>query len=153
MATLCPSNVPGFKACLLKGGGNYSDDFLKVCGFKINRASTTTKTGWTTMSAAPVAGVSTKAVEERMRDPTRKQFRVPLPPEFAILDGLGYRQTIVVRSYEVKSDKTMTLESILNHLQMLRLGDGFGETPGMMKNNLVWDITRMQVQVDEYPLW
>ena len=36
-----------------------------------------------------------------------------------IEEGVGYRQTVVIRSYEVGSDKTATLESILNLLQII----------------------------------
>ncbi|KAG5233937.1 palmitoyl-acyl carrier protein [Salix suchowensis] len=64
-----------------------------------------------------------------MVDPFRQGF---------ITEGdVGYRQTVVLRSYEVGGDKTATLESILNLLQETALnhawvsgllGDGFGAT-------------------------
>ncbi|KAL3636036.1 hypothetical protein CASFOL_020583 [Castilleja foliolosa] len=76
-------------------------------------------------------------------------------------EGLVYRQSVVIRSYEVGPDKTMTLESILNLLQETSLNQiwlsglmrEFGTTPGMLRNNLYWVISRMQVQVDHYPIW
>ncbi|KAK2458649.1 palmitoyl-acyl carrier protein thioesterase, chloroplastic [Trifolium repens] len=64
----------------------------------------------------------------------------------------GQRQNIPTekqlagRSYEVGADKTATLESILNLLRETTLnhvwmsgllGDGFGATHGMMRNDLI----------------
>lgn len=54
----------------------------------------------------------------RQNIPTKKQFVDPFRQGFIIEGGVGYRQTIVVRSYEVGPDKTATLESILNLLQV-----------------------------------
>jgi fatty acyl-ACP thioesterase B len=45
-------------------------------------------------------------------------------------------------------------ETALNHVWMSGLlGDGFGATHGMIKNNLIWVVSRMQVQVEHYPIW
>ncbi|KAL8196394.1 hypothetical protein R6Q57_024689 [Mikania cordata] len=126
--------------------------------------STTMKLGRFTMYATPVASVNGKpaVVVERTMIPTQKQFVDPFRQGVIILDGVGYRQTVVVRSYEVGPDKAVTLQSILNLLQETALnhvwmsgllGDGFGATHGMMKNNLIWVVSRMQVQVDQYPIW
>ncbi|KAH0916683.1 hypothetical protein HID58_031129 [Brassica napus] len=49
-----------------------------------------------------------------------------------VQDGLVYRQNFDIRSYEI---------------------DGFGSTPEMVKKNLIWVVTRMQVVVDKYPTW
>jgi hypothetical protein len=47
-----------------------------------------------------------------------------------------------------------TQETALNHVWMSGLlGDGFGATHGMIKNNLIWVVSRMHVQVDQYPIW
>ncbi|KAJ6287694.1 hypothetical protein OIU76_028897, partial [Salix suchowensis] len=52
-----------------------------------------------------------------MVDPFRQGF---------ITEGdVGYRQTVVLRSYEVGGDKTATLESILNLLQASYLTETF----------------------------
>lgn len=76
--------------------------------------------------------------------------------------GLVYRETLVVRSYEVGADKAASLETFLNHFQESALnhvrmsgllGDGFGATHGMIRNHLIWVVTRMQVEVEKYPLW
>ncbi|PON73737.1 Acyl-ACP thioesterase [Parasponia andersonii] len=97
----------------------------------------------------------------RQNIPTKKQLVDPFR-QGLIIEGVGYRQIVVIRSYEVGPDKTVTLESILNLLQETALNhvwmsgllsDGFGATHGMMRNNLIWVVTRMQVQVDQYPIW
>ncbi|KAK9276071.1 hypothetical protein L1049_005602 [Liquidambar formosana] len=98
----------------------------------------------------------------RQNIPTKKQFVDPYRQGLIIEGGVGYRQTVVIRSYEVGPDKTATLESILNLLQETALnhvwmsgllGNGFGATHGMVRNNLIWVVSRMQVQVDHYPIW
>ncbi|KAG8382837.1 hypothetical protein BUALT_Bualt05G0119900 [Buddleja alternifolia] len=102
--------------------------------------------------------------EVRQNIPTTKQLVDPNRQGMIvdIEEGVGYRQTVVIRSYEVGPDKTATIESILNLLQETALNhvwmsgllsDGFGATHGMMKNNLIWVVSRMQVQVDHYPIW
>ncbi|XP_022862840.1 palmitoyl-acyl carrier protein thioesterase, chloroplastic-like [Olea europaea var. sylvestris] len=98
----------------------------------------------------------------RQNIPTKKQLVDPFRQGIIIEEGVGYRQTVVIRSYEVGPDKTAKIESILNLLQETALnhvwmsgllGDGFGATHGMMRNNLIWVVSRMQVQVDHYPIW
>lgn len=54
----------------------------------------------------------------RQNIPTKKQFVDPYRQGLIIEEGVGYRQTVVIRSYEVGPDKTATLESILNLLQV-----------------------------------
>ncbi|KAK6157626.1 hypothetical protein DH2020_011874 [Rehmannia glutinosa] len=97
----------------------------------------------------------------RQNIPTKKQLVDSYRQGIIIEEGVGYRQTVVIRSYEVGPDKTATIESILNLLQETALnhvwmsgllGDGFGATHGMMRNNLIWVVSRMQVQVDHYPI-
>ncbi|XP_024995269.1 palmitoyl-acyl carrier protein thioesterase, chloroplastic-like [Cynara cardunculus var. scolymus] len=133
-----------------------SGSFYKITGAKIGRT--------TTMAIASVAGVHVngKVMGERTIIPTQKQFVDPFRQGVIILDGVGYRQTVVVRSYEVGTDKTATPQSLLNLLQETALnhvwmsgllGDGFGATHGMMKNDLIWVVSRMQLQVDQYPIW
>ncbi|KAM7253994.1 hypothetical protein ACFE04_031676 [Oxalis oulophora] len=80
----------------------------------------------------------------------------------AIQGGVGYRQTVVIRSSEVGADKNATIECILNLLQETAInhlrtsglvGDGFGVTPGMLENNLIWIVTKLSVEIDKYPTW
>ncbi|XP_010068723.2 palmitoyl-acyl carrier protein thioesterase, chloroplastic [Eucalyptus grandis] len=98
----------------------------------------------------------------RQNIPTQKQFIDSHRLGVITEGGVGYRQTIVIRSYEVGPDKTATIESILNLLQETALNhvwmsgllsNGFGATHGMMRNNLIWVVSRMHVQVDHYPIW
>ncbi|XP_051146064.1 palmitoyl-acyl carrier protein thioesterase, chloroplastic-like [Andrographis paniculata] len=103
-----------------------------------------------------------ESLQIRQNIPTKKQFVDPYRQGIITEEEALYRQTVVVRSYEVGPDKTATIESILNLLQETALnhvwmsgllGDGFGATHGMMRNNLIWVVSRMQVQVDHYPIW
>ncbi|KAJ4708374.1 Acyl-[acyl-carrier-protein] hydrolase [Melia azedarach] len=81
-----------------------------------------------------------------------------------VQDGLMFRQNFSIRSYEIGADRTASIETLMNHLQVQKqqlnhvktaglLGDGFGSTPEMCKKNLIWVVTRMQVVVDRYPTW
>ncbi|KAH7528679.1 hypothetical protein FEM48_Zijuj05G0097600 [Ziziphus jujuba var. spinosa] len=112
--------------------------------------------------ATKVAYVNETLPSARQNIPTKKQLVDPVRQGVIIEGGVGYRQTVVIRSYEVGADKTATLESILNLLQETALnhvwvsgllGDGFGATHGMVRNKLIWVVTRMQVQMDQYPIW
>ncbi|CAN6727766.1 unnamed protein product [Malus baccata var. baccata] len=100
--------------------------------------------------------------QARQNIPTTKQSVDHFRQGFSIEGGVGYRQRVVIRSYEVGPDKTATLESVLNLLQETALNhvwmsgllsDGFGATHEMMRNDLIWVVSRMQVQVDQYPIW
>ncbi|KAM6589031.1 hypothetical protein CsatA_011636 [Cannabis sativa] len=87
--------------------------------------------------------------------PTKKQVIDPFHQEIIIEGGVGYRQTVVIKSYEVGSDKIATMESILNRLQEAALNhvgmSGF-MSDGMVRNNLIWVVSRMQVQIEQYPI-
>ncbi|CAN4124892.1 unnamed protein product [Withania somnifera] len=96
----------------------------------------------------------------RQNIPTKKQL-VDTYRQGIIVEG-AYRQTVVIRSHEVGPDKVVTIESILNLLQETALNhawvsgllsDGIGATHGMMKNNLIWVVSRIQVQIEHYPIW
>ncbi|KAL0000092.1 hypothetical protein SO802_019694 [Lithocarpus litseifolius] len=110
-----------------------------------------------------VNGTGNITTEElRQNIPTKKRSVDTHRQGLIIEGGVGYRQTVVIRSYEVGHDKTATLESILNLLQETALNhvwmsgvlsNGFGATRGMVRNNLIWVVSRMQVQVDHYPIW
>lgn len=58
-------------------------------------------------------------VQVRQNIPTKKQFVDSYRQGVIIEGGVGYRQTVVVRSYEVGPDKTITIESILNLFQVM----------------------------------
>ncbi|GFP84703.1 palmitoyl-acyl carrier protein thioesterase chloroplastic [Phtheirospermum japonicum] len=97
----------------------------------------------------------------RQNIPKNKQSFDPYRLGMFINEGLEYRQSVVIRSHEVGPDKTMTLESILNLLQETALNHvwlsglmrQYGTTLGMIQNNLIWVVSKMQVQIDHYPIW
>ncbi|KAK6118081.1 hypothetical protein DH2020_048168 [Rehmannia glutinosa] len=73
-----------------------------------------------------------------------------------------FRQSFVIRSYEIGPDKTATMDTIMNLLQETALnhvansgvaGDGFGATREMSIRKLIWVVTRIQVQIDKYSSW
>lgn len=77
-------------------------------------------------------------------------------------DRVVYRQTFVIRSYEIGPDKTATMETLMNLLQETALnhvtssglaGNGFGATREMSLRKLIWVVTRIHVQVDKYSSW
>ncbi|GAA0143978.1 esterase [Lithospermum erythrorhizon] len=77
-------------------------------------------------------------------------------------DGYIFRQTFVIRSYEIGPDKTATMETIMNLLQETALnqvsssgvgGDGFGATREMGIRKLIWVVTRIHVQIEKYSSW
>lgn len=67
-------------------------------------------------SVAENGHVRTEKIRQNI--PTKKQFVDPFRQGLIVEGGVGYRQTVVIRSYEVGPDKTATLESILNLLQV-----------------------------------
>lgn len=73
-----------------------------------------------------------------------------------------YRQTFVIRSYEIGPDKTATMETLMNLLQETALNhvtssglasDGFGATHEMSIRKLIWVVTRINIQVQKYSCW
>ncbi|KAJ4961084.1 hypothetical protein NE237_020994 [Protea cynaroides] len=81
---------------------------------------------------------------------------------FVVEDHFVYRQTFVIRSYEIGPDKTATMETLMNLLQETALnhvmssglaGDGFGATQEMSRRKLIWVVTRIHIQVEKYSSW
>jgi hypothetical protein len=73
-------------------------------------------------SITSVAGNGYITTEElRQNIPTKKQSVDTHRQGLIIEGGVGYRQTVVIRSYEVGPDKTATIESILNLLQGIKM--------------------------------
>lgn len=77
-------------------------------------------TALTSVSSIAENGHITKE-QLRQNIPTKKQFVDPYRQGLIVEGGVGYSQTVVIRSYEVGPDKTATLESILNLLQVTKL--------------------------------
>ncbi|KAL8267601.1 hypothetical protein R6Q59_004945 [Mikania micrantha] len=92
--------------------------------------------------------------------PFRKEFYNPLDKRNIILDGYGFRQRYEIRFYEAET-QNITIQSIFNlleetswnYVRMFWVCDNESghETPGMVKNDLRWVVSRMQLQIDEYP--
>ncbi|KAL9389582.1 hypothetical protein Peur_018187 [Populus x canadensis] len=127
---------------------------------KVDTLSQTAGVAKTSVASVENGHISKEQIRQNI--PTKKQFVDYHRQGLIVEGGVGYRQTVVIRSYEVGADKTATLESILNLLQETALNhvwmsgllsNGFGATHGMMKNNLIWVVSRMQVLVDQYPIW
>ncbi|XP_059306796.1 palmitoyl-acyl carrier protein thioesterase, chloroplastic-like [Lycium ferocissimum] len=77
-------------------------------------------------------------------------------------DRFVYRQSFVIRSYEIGPDKTATMETIMNLLQETALNhvansgvgsNGFGATREMSLRKLIWVVTRIHIQVEQYSSW
>lgn len=70
--------------------------------------------------ATKVAYINEILPSTRQNIPTKKQLVDPVRQGAITEGGVAYRQTVVIRSYEVGADKTATLESILNLLQVIK---------------------------------
>ncbi|XP_061351415.1 palmitoyl-acyl carrier protein thioesterase, chloroplastic-like [Gastrolobium bilobum] len=157
------------RCCSMKGNDDQLKKSLNSSSIRVNgtlsSAIKVETLNQTVEAAAPSTlgqGVTLAENGQRLYIPTKKQMADPYRQGLMVEGGVGYRQTIVIRSYEVGADKTATLESILNLLQETALnhvwmsgllGDGFGATHGMMRNDLIWVVSRMQVLIDYYPIW
>lgn len=76
--------------------------------------------------------------------------------------GMVFRESFVIRCYEVGVNKTASMETIANLLQELGCNhaqsvgfsnDGFATTPRMLENRLIWVTTRMHIEMYKYPKW
>lgn len=109
---------------------NHDPNKQKLNNIKINGSSSVATTKVDSLSqmagmastfnsviAVDDIGLANRVIRQNI--PTKKQFVDPYRQGLIIEDGVGYRQTVVIRSYEVGPDKTATLESILNLLQVI----------------------------------
>ncbi|KAM7268589.1 hypothetical protein ACFE04_010755 [Oxalis oulophora] len=103
---------------------------------------------------ASLTEVAPKTLTRQMADRYRQGLEIE--------GGAGYRQIFVVRQFEVGVDKNATMECILNQLQETAInhlrvsgivGDEFGVSPGMLKHNLIWIVSKLIVEIDNYPCW
>ncbi|GLJ31671.1 hypothetical protein SUGI_0636360 [Cryptomeria japonica] len=132
---------------------------------KIAVNASKTDNGAVRVSTLETITVNNSPVKEKEKGsliPVTKQMVDPFRQGRLIENGVAYRQTVVVRSYEVGPDKTTTIETFLNLFQETALnhvwmsgllGDGMGATHGMISNDLIWVVSRMQVQIESYPMW
>ncbi|KAJ1417889.1 HotDog domain superfamily [Sesbania bispinosa] len=77
-------------------------------------------------------------------------------------ESFVYRQNFAIRSYEIGPDKTVTIETLMNFLQETAQnhvpscgisGNDFGATHEMSLRNLIWVVTRIQIEVQRYSKW
>lgn len=107
---------------------NHQDaNIQKLSNIKIKGTSTQRTTDILSQKVGALVSSSVASVTQnesltaertRQNIPTMKQLVDPFRQGLIIEGGVGYRQTVVIRSYEVGPDKTATLESILNLLQV-----------------------------------
>uniref|UniRef100_K9JH59 Acyl-[acyl-carrier-protein] hydrolase n=1 Tax=Cuphea lanceolata TaxID=3930 RepID=K9JH59_CUPLA len=102
------------------------------------------------------------AAEKQWTMLDRKSKRSDVLVEPYVQDGVSFRQSFSIRSYEIGADRTASIETLmnifqetsLNHCKSLGLlNDGFGRTPEMCKRDLIWVVTKMQIEVNRYPTW
>ncbi|RLN23002.1 palmitoyl-acyl carrier protein thioesterase, chloroplastic-like [Panicum miliaceum] len=145
-----------------EGGGSGQGQYRSSSSnaVRVNRSLAELSAPVLTAPPPPAGGGEDRV--RRQNIPTEKQTVDPFRQALIVEGGVRYQQSVVVRSYEVGPDKTATMETVLNLLQETALnhvwmsgllGDGFGATHGMIKNNLIWVVSRMHVQVDQYPIW
>ncbi|KAJ6824855.1 oleoyl-acyl carrier protein thioesterase 1, chloroplastic-like [Iris pallida] len=101
-------------------------------------------------SAAAPAAAEERKLGERMRHGR------------LVEDGFSYKESFVVRCYEVGINKTATVETIANLLQEVGCNhaqsvgfstDGFATTTTMRKLHLIWVTSRMHIEIYKYPAW
>lgn len=77
-------------------------------------------------------------------------------------DGLSYKESFIVRCYEVGINRTATVETMANLLQEIGCNhaqsvgfstDGFATTTTMRKLHLIWVTSRMHIEIYKYPAW
>ncbi|GMH30716.1 hypothetical protein Nepgr_032559 [Nepenthes gracilis] len=120
---------------------------------------------WTMLHAA-ITMIFSAAEKQRMmfnRKPKGHDVLIdPLGLGRSERDSLVFQQRFSINSYETGLHGTISIETMINHLQegglnhlksIGLLGDGFGSTPEMCKRNLIWVVTQLQVLVDGYPKW
>jgi fatty acyl-ACP thioesterase B len=131
-----------------------NENFIETIGCKKKKrvSLTASRTEFDTKDQeAIIPNMSTikKQMSDRFRQGTAEQ------------DG-GYKEIMVIRPSEVGPDKNATIKCILNllqetainHLRTLDIiGGGFGVTPSMLKNNLMWVYTKLSAEIDHYPTW
>ncbi|KAG0557045.1 hypothetical protein KC19_11G098600 [Ceratodon purpureus] len=146
-------------------GGNRAEDVNEALAKRVPPVSVEQDSATFRAILAAIASVALAAEKQRRREVFSGKTEVPVD---ALRQGrlveskLVYRQTFVIRSYEIGADRTASIETMMNHFQETALnhvwmsglaGDGFGATRAMSCRNLIWVVTRMQVHVEQYPAW
>ena len=151
------------------GNGNSSSSNPKFMSMAVNStASSTVAQQFSGSVEEALTSHAAKLKKARSFSQDKERLRREMIPLHQLRQGgfaensLMYRQIFVIRSYEVGLDKSTSVREIfslfqemaLNHVQLLGIaGDGFGATRAMNKLGLIWVVTKMQVDVDRYPVW
>ncbi|CAH8383650.1 unnamed protein product [Eruca vesicaria subsp. sativa] len=116
------------------------------------------KTGWNPLRATVSADQESVIQAEQGVGTLAGRLRLGSLTE----DGLSYKEKFIIRSHEVQSNKTATIQIIANLLQEVGCNqfqsvgfstDGFATTPTMRKLNLIWVTSRMHIEMYKYPAW
>lgn len=104
----------------LKINGTYGSEIkVQSLGLTGEVAELVVATATDTMDkVAPINFVAENGLRQRI--PSQKQMVDPNRQGLIVEGGVGYKQTVVIRSYEVGPDKTATLEAIFNLFQVTR---------------------------------
>ncbi|KAL9259278.1 Oleoyl-acyl carrier protein thioesterase 1, chloroplastic-like protein [Drosera capensis] len=117
-------------------------------------------------SGSNSADLAQKSKKESANGAAMTMTMIPLANQLRLgsltEDGLSYKESFIVRSYEVGINKTATVETIANLLQEVGCNhaqsvgystDGFATTPTMRKLHLIWVTARMHIEIYRYPAW
>ncbi|KAJ1700087.1 hypothetical protein LUZ63_008599 [Rhynchospora breviuscula] len=78
-----------------------------------------------------------------------------------VQDGFVLNQNFLIRSYDIGADQTASIETLMKHLQEAALNQGrvfgysdsYGSTREMIKRNIIFVFSKMQLAIDRYPSW
>ena len=116
-------------------------------------------------AAAAAAAVSSESSESSESSMLRCAIDVWEQPKASKMTrgSRAFEEEHRIRGYEVGPDQKTTMITIANLLQEVasnhvvsmwgRSEEGFATDPEMAKDNLIFVMTRMQVQMDSYPKW
>lgn len=92
----------------------------------------------------------------------KEEWVAPLPSRMT-RGNRAFEEEHRIRGYEVGPNRKTTMITIANLLQEVacnhvvsmwgRSDEGFASDPEMAKDGLIFVMTRMQIQIDEYPKW
>ncbi|KAG8057308.1 hypothetical protein GUJ93_ZPchr0002g24916 [Zizania palustris] len=113
-------------------------------------------------AAARVSGVEASPARAAVEGGERTSMAERLRLGSLLEDGLSYKESFIVRCYEVGINKTATVETIANLLQEVGCNhaqsvgfstDGFATTTTMRELGLIWVTNRMHIEIYKYPAW
>ncbi|GAB2269671.1 hypothetical protein Dimus_004593 [Dionaea muscipula] len=164
-ATLLSSNLKYLRT--RSSYNNAKENYLHIC---VGRSSGIPMVNAKRVNGSCMISRSAKSLGSEMKtmingdhedDPAKRWM--PLPQGELMEEGSLFRQNLVVRSYEIGPDKTTNMENTMNFLQeaainhMKTTGQGaenlFGETEQMNHMKLIFVLSRIHIQVNQYSSW